>query len=84
MTTKNIKQFIKEHNEFPLNKKISEPLDNKGAEIIFNEVNKFFDEPDSSGEGSVAYTLSVKRFYEKVKSELLSLGFKDHWENFKI
>ena len=84
MTIKNINKFIKEHNDFPLNKKISEPLDNEGAEIIFNEVNKFFDEPDSSGEGSVACTMSVKRFYEKVKSELLSLGFKDHWENFNI
>ncbi len=90
MTTKNIKQFIKEHNEFPLNKKISEPLDNKGAEMIINVINSYHDEPGhsladlDSGDYSVnaGEVIRTRKFYQETKAELLALGFKDHWESF--
>ena len=90
MTTKNIKQFIKEHNEFPLNKKISEPLDNKGAEMIINEINSYHDEPGhsladlDSGDyyGNAGEVIRTRKFYQETKAEVIALGFKDHWESF--
>ena len=90
MTTQNIKQFIKEHNEFPLNKKISEPLDIKGAEMIINEINSYHDEPGHSlmdmEENYIGVNISevirTRKFYQETKADLLALGFKDHWESF--
>jgi len=90
MTTKNIEQFIKEHNEFPLNKKISMPLDIKGAEMIINEINSYHDEPGHSlmdmEENELGLNLGLvmrtRKFYQETKAEVIALGFKDHWESF--
>ena len=90
MSTKNIKQFIKEHNEFPLNKKISEPLDSKGAKIIIDVINSYHDEPghnladmEENYVGvDIPLVLRTRKFYQETKAEILALGFKDHWENF--
>ena len=90
MTTKNIEQFIKEHNEFPLNKKISMPLDIKGAEMIIDAVNCYHDEPGHTlmdmEENYIGVDISevirTRKFYQETKAEVIALGFKDHWESF--
>ena len=90
MTTVNINQFIKEHNAFPLNKKISEPLDIKGAEMIIDVINSYHDEPGHSLADmeenyaglNLGLVMRTRKFYQDTKAELLALGFKDHWESF--
>tara|TARA_R110002020_G_scaffold116250_1_gene266499 strand:- start:2100 stop:2366 length:267 start_codon:yes stop_codon:yes gene_type:complete len=69
-----LREWIADHNAFPLTKKIELPLSDDNVKLIFDEIN-------SNLEDGV-YPTDRKRL-NKIKSQLEKLGFVDHWKGYK-
>jgi len=84
MTTKNmekkmklpneLREWIADNNAFPLSKKIELPLDNDSAKLIFDRINSQLEDG--------AYP-KHRAWLNKVKQDLETMGFKDHWKGYK-
>ena len=69
-----LKEWIGDHNAFPLTKKVKLPLSDDSVKLIFDEIN-------SNLEDGV-HPIDRKRL-NKIKSQLEKLGFVDHWKGYK-
>tara|TARA_R100000988_G_C3999306_1_gene167896 strand:+ start:482 stop:781 length:300 start_codon:yes stop_codon:yes gene_type:complete len=72
--TKNLREWIADHNAFPLSKKIELPIDKDSAKLIYDQINSTLEDG--------AYP-KHRAWLNKVKQDLETMGFKDHWKGYK-
>tara|TARA_R110001583_G_scaffold186803_1_gene347760 strand:- start:5 stop:271 length:267 start_codon:yes stop_codon:yes gene_type:complete len=69
-----LREWIADHNAFPLSKKIELPLSDDNVKLIFDEIN-------SNLEDGVHPT--DRKRLNKITSQLEKLGYVDHWKGYK-